>query len=103
VLTYRNVNVVNANRFAVVATVDAPRDHHAVGHGRQPGGRGAYTITLNRGQTYQTHSNPSPSDLTGTLITSDQPISVFGGHRANIPQGHTFCDHLVEQLPPVET
>ena len=55
---------------------------------------------LNRLQTLQLNGN----DLTGTLIYSDQPVSVFGGHVcANVPAGVTTCDHLAEQIPPVTT
>src|SRR5688572_14451831 len=32
-----------------------------------------YTITLNRGQTYQGRANPLNADVTGTLITSSAP------------------------------
>ncbi|MDR0849417.1 MAG: hypothetical protein LBN10_10360, partial [Propionibacteriaceae bacterium] len=38
-------------------------------------------------------------DVTGTLVTSDKPVSVFAGNQcANIPIGVTFCDHIVEQM-----
>ncbi len=57
-----------------------------------------YVITLNQGQTYQLESS---SDLSGSLITADKPVAVFGGTQcANIPPGYGACDHLVEQLPP---
>jgi hypothetical protein len=46
----------------------------------------------------------SVSDLTGTFITSDKPISVTSGNIcAKIPQGQDTCDYLVEQVPPVKT
>ena len=61
-----------------------------------------YTITLNQGQTYLLRSTGAyPSDLSGTIISSTQPIAVFGSNKcANVPHNHTACDHLVEQLPP---
>ncbi|WP_022821719.1 Ig-like domain-containing protein [Hymenobacter norwichensis] len=61
-----------------------------------------YTITLNQGQTYLLRSTAAyPADLSGTIISSTQPISVFGSNKcANVPHNHTYCDHLVEQLPP---
>ena len=41
-------------------------------------------------------------DLTGTIVSANQPIAVFSGHAcANVGEG--FCDHLVEQMPPVES
>ncbi len=43
-------------------------------------------------------------DLSGTFIQSDKPIAVFGGHRcANIPVPVSYCDYVIEQLPPVDT
>ncbi|RZL04958.1 MAG: hypothetical protein EOO62_20175, partial [Hymenobacter sp.] len=61
-----------------------------------------YTITLNQGQTYLLRSTGVyPSDLSGTIISSTQPIAVFGSNKcANVPHDHFACDHLVEQLPP---
>lgn len=42
------------------------------------------------------------ADLTGTLITSDRKISVFGGHEcANIHVDYERCDHIEQQLFPV--
>ena len=69
------------------------------------GGRPAgvpYTVVLSPFDAYQLQSE---GDLTGSLIESDRPIAVFGGNRcANIPnQGTAWCDHLVEQIPPVTT
>jgi hypothetical protein len=60
---------------------------------------------LNPGQTYQLRSTlAAPADLSGTIISSTAPIAVFGGHQcANIPQGFTACDHVVEQLTPTTT
>jgi hypothetical protein len=62
-----------------------------------------YTIVLERGQTYQLrHTNDAPGDLTGTIITADKPIAVFGSHRcANVLSDDlVFCDYIVEQLLP---
>lgn len=42
-------------------------------------------------------------DLTGTWITATQPVAVFSGHDcANVPFDRLACNHLEEQLPPVE-
>ena len=41
------------------------------------------------------------TDLTGTLLSANNPVAVFSGHGcANIGSG--FCDHLVEQMPAIE-
>ncbi|KAL6080373.1 Cartilage oligomeric matrix protein [Balamuthia mandrillaris] len=43
------------------------------------------------------------SDLSGTTITSNKPIVVYGSNRcAFVRPEEGYCDHLVEQLPPVE-
>ncbi|XP_078665918.1 uncharacterized protein LOC144908255 isoform X2 [Branchiostoma floridae x Branchiostoma belcheri] len=44
------------------------------------------------------------SDLTGTHIVSDKPVSVMSGVRCtNVPNHYYWCDHLVEHIPPVNT
>ena len=58
-------------------------------------------ITLNELETYQIASE---SDLTGTRIVSNKPLSVFSGHAcAEVPSNTQFCEHLIEQIPPTET
>jgi len=102
-LGYKNVNIVNATQFGIVATQDGTAvtitptettDGHAAGL--------AYTIGLDQGQTYLLrNTDPAPADLSGTLIQSSNPIAVFGGHQcANIPPGSVACDTIVEELPP---
>jgi hypothetical protein len=42
-------------------------------------------------------------DLTGTRVASDQKINVFGGHEcANIHVSYERCDHIEQQLFPVQ-
>ncbi len=44
------------------------------------------------------------TDLTGTVIKADKEIAVFSGHScANVPFDRPTCDHLEEQLFPLET
>jgi len=60
-----------------------------------------FTITLNSGETYQL-ANPAGADMTGTVVTADKPVAVFGGHRcAEVPSNVGYCDYLVEQIPDV--
>lgn len=43
-------------------------------------------------------------DLTGARVHADHPVVAFGGHVcANVPTTAGTCDHLEEQLAPVET
>ena len=59
------------------------------------------TIILNQMETYLFESN---SDITGTRIVSNKPISFFSGSRCTVvPQGSSACDHLTEQIPPTAT
>lgn len=61
----------------------------------------AFTLTLNSGQTYQL-ANPAGGDMTGTIISADKPVAVFGAHRcAEVPSNVGYCDYLVEQIPDV--
>ena len=42
-------------------------------------------------------------DATGMFVNSSKPIAVYGGHScAFVPTPNVmFCDHIVEQIPPV--
>jgi RHS repeat-associated protein len=69
-----------------------------------------FNVTLNAGQAYtlyvdtETNNVSGVVDLTGTIVTADKPISVFGGNTAAfVPAGFEAADHLIEQLPPIET
>ena len=43
-------------------------------------------------------------DMTGSRITADNPVVVFGGHVcAYVPYNKQACDHLEVQLPPIQT
>ncbi len=103
---YKNVNIVNASQFGIVAAHDGT--NVTITPTVTTGSRLAgvpYTINMNQGQTYQLRNTlTAPADLSGSIIESNQPIAVFGGHQcANIPQGFVACDHIVEQLPPTST
>jgi len=63
--------------------------------------------TLNSGAVLQVESdwlgldNP-PTDLTGSLVTADKPVAVFTGNEcALVPAGIEACDHIEEQIFPV--
>jgi uncharacterized repeat protein (TIGR01451 family) len=67
--------------------------------GAHPAGM-TYTVALDQGEAYQGRA-AGGGDLSGTIITSDKPVSAYGGAQcANVPTGFGFCDHLVEQLTP---
>ena len=59
------------------------------------------TIVLNKGDVAQL-GTIAAGDLTGSLVTSDKPVEVIGGHYcANVPNGNSYCDHLEESMIPV--
>ena len=65
------------------------------------GVRNTADIILDRLQTVLFSSS---YDLTGTIISSNKPLSVFVGHEcAQIPTNSIACDYLVEQIPPDTT
>ncbi|MDA3864139.1 MAG: IgGFc-binding protein [Deltaproteobacteria bacterium] len=46
----------------------------------------------------------SSYDLTGTKVTSNKPVAVWGGHNCDfIPFDYWACDHLEEMMIPLET
>lgn len=60
-------------------------------------------VVLNQGQVYQYYPKLQ-GDLTGSLVSADKPIAVFGGSNcAFIPDNQPFCNHLIEQHLPINT
>lgn len=60
----------------------------------------AVDVMLDAGSVYQVGC----TDVSGTLITASAPIAVFAGNECtNIPPGASYCDHVVEQMPPVSS
>ncbi|XP_056002655.1 IgGFc-binding protein-like [Ostrea edulis] len=55
-----------------------------------------FSITLDRFETFQVNHT---TDLSGTFITSTEPIAVFSGTRCNNLISIS-CSHMVTQLPP---
>lgn len=88
------------SEFAIVATQDNTTvtiTPTAAGSSKPAGT--AFNVVMNIGQTFQLQ-NTAAADMTGTLISADKPVGVFGGHRcADLPNGTGYCDYLVEQLP----
>jgi len=104
ILAYDNGGVITGTQFAVVGTENSTTvtivpsittDDHPAG--------APYMITLDQGETYFLQNGVAGAeDLSGTVVTSDKPVAVFGSHRcANIPTGYHYCSHIVEQLPPI--
>lgn len=69
-----------------------------------------FIVTMNKGDVYQCAGmyrprDPSYCDLTGTVVKANKKIAVFSGHQcANVPTIQIMaCNHLVEQMPPIQT
>ena len=59
------------------------------------------TITLNQRQSLYISSL---SDLSGSRVVTNKPVAFITGHECgNIPRNFTFCDQMVEQIPPTAT
>ena len=59
------------------------------------------TITINALETYL---YDRATDLTGTRVVSNNPISLFSGHQCTfVPENIGKCDHLTEQIPNTAT
>ncbi|MGA7410120.1 MAG: Ig-like domain-containing protein, partial [Bryobacteraceae bacterium] len=59
----------------------------------------SFNVMLNQGQTYQYECD---TDVTGSHIVSDQPVSVVAGNGcAFIPSGSSSCDVTTEMMFPV--
>lgn len=64
-----------------------------------------FDIVLNRGEGYMiTVGSNITGGLSGTIVTSDKPVSVTNGNYCTqIPMGTAYCDHIYEQSQPVAT
>jgi len=82
----------NNEEFAIVAPYDNTSVEYTIP------GDATQTIMLNQGEAFFHRG----TGATGTYIESDKPVGVFGGHQCvNIPPNYSYCDHIVEQLPPL--
>ena len=71
--------------------------------GPVPGGSSSFDLTLNAMEHLQILAQGS-QDLTASLITADKPIAVFSGVLcADVPPGKGYCDHIEQQMPPINS
>lgn len=105
---------VSVSELVVVAAYDStvirivPKCNTQGGHGANV----PFTITLNKGQVYPIKAYPSTVySLTGTLIEIDTNVSnncktfaVFSGNLcAFVPGDSCCCNHICEQMMPINT
>jgi len=68
-----------------------------------PGGPDSFEVTLNSMEHLQILAQGT-TDLTASLVTADKPVAVFSGVLcANIPPGKGYCDHIEQQMPPIQS
>ncbi len=61
-----------------------------------------HTVTLNQMQTLLVST--MGTDLTGTKVVSNKPLTVISGHECgNVPETFLFCEQLAVQVPPTLT
>ena len=84
-------------------TVSIPVDVQSPSSNLQSVSSGSdHQITLNQMQTLLIAK--SSSDLTGSKIVSNKPLTVVSGHECgNVPSTQTYCEHLAEHIPPTST
>lgn len=64
-----------------------------------PKGGAPINVILQAGQTYKYAGGTT--NLTGSSVSADKPVAVFGGHEcAQVPVGTIACDVLLEQMIP---
>lgn len=105
---------VSVSELLVVAAYDStviritPKCNTMGGHGANI----PFNITLNQGEVYQIKSYPSSAySLTGSLIEIDTNVAnncktfaVFSGNLCAFVPGDSFaCNHLCEQMMPINT
>ncbi len=100
------------SQFAVVAVEDNTHISIRPSAATARNGLAQQTVVLQQGEAYLVQANISTSilnaDLTGTEVTSDKPVAVFGGQqRATVPIERVASlysrDMLFEQIPPMES
>jgi hypothetical protein len=62
------------------------------------------TVMMNAGDVLQIMAQPNGSDISGSIVTADQPVQVIAGQPCvDIPNGKGACDHIEESILPLET
>jgi uncharacterized delta-60 repeat protein len=61
-------------------------------------------VVLQQGESYHLRADADDADMTGTTISAQRPVAVFGANScANIPNSDIeFCDQTMEQMEPLD-
>lgn len=63
---------------------------------------GSHTFTLEPYEILNIESDVPDGDLTGSRVTSTQPVGVFGGHECAVTADSCCCDHLEQMMIPIK-
>jgi len=103
-------NIESNSEFLIVATEDQTKIKITPTVKTDQGGKAnvPFSVTLNKGQSYQVQSMnsevPDQGDLTGSYISSDRPIAFYSGVKSTaVPYEGQTRDHLFEQIPATNT
>ncbi len=101
---------VLASEDGTVVTLTLPRDgliDHRLHPRLSPAGPGAVQLTLDAQEMLTLMPDdaaPATADLSGAVVRASRPVAVFSGHACTeYPHDARACDHLEEQLVPVDT
>ena len=62
------------------------------------------TVTVGFSKRFESLYLSSINDLSGSRVVSNKPIAFSSGHECGtVPNNITFCDQLIEQIPPTST
>ena len=93
---------VVASRDGTTVTLNPSATGGNVQAGAGVNANGTGEVLLNRGDVLQVVSKKNEGDVTGTIVSADQPISIVAGHTCTeVPQDVNTCDHLEESMPPI--
>ncbi len=96
---------IGSSEFAVVASQNSTSVTitPAVTVGSHTAGA-AYTVALNQGQAYQLQAPNLGSDLTGTQVSANNSVALFGANAcADVPVSYVTCNMVLEQELPLST
>jgi len=93
--TYYHISYTSNRTYSDAYAVIGAQNNTTLYH------NGIKAAMLDSGQVYY---RTSVSDMTGALITADHPVAFFAlSQGAEIPAGFEATDHLMQQLPPINT
>ncbi len=100
--TYPGFYAVVARTDGTTVTISPSGTGKQIKAGGGVAADGTGVVMLNEGDVLEVMN--SAGDVTGTIISADKPVQVFGGHECtNVPLNISACDHLEESMFPIET